>query len=72
MGIDKTSLERVVEAQHVSSSDFEQTYKRSGRNLLVIARMPGDRSKTVKHVKKPSNILTAIYTCMCTPLGRTA
>eukprot|EP00972_Heterocapsa_arctica_P063716 9402087-Heterocapsa_arctica.AAC.1 len=32
---------------------------------MVIARMPEDRSKPLKHYKT----FKAMYTCMCTPVG---
>eukprot|EP00972_Heterocapsa_arctica_P003271 486936-Heterocapsa_arctica.AAC.1 len=38
---------------------------------MVIERMPGDGSKTVKNRQKPATTFKAIYTCMCTPVGPT-
>eukprot|EP00972_Heterocapsa_arctica_P033411 4918213-Heterocapsa_arctica.AAC.1 len=57
--------ERAFEAQQlVSSSDFVQKYKRSANNIMVIARMPEDRSKTIqKPVKHRFKTFKAIYTC---------
>eukprot|EP00972_Heterocapsa_arctica_P075462 11130859-Heterocapsa_arctica.AAC.1 len=33
----------------LSSSDFVQNYQRSARNLMVLARMPEDCSKTIEN-----------------------
>eukprot|EP00972_Heterocapsa_arctica_P074045 10929869-Heterocapsa_arctica.AAC.1 len=38
---------------------------------MVIARMPEDRSKTIKNLQTPSSTCKAIHTCMCTPVGPT-
>eukprot|EP00972_Heterocapsa_arctica_P029948 4413070-Heterocapsa_arctica.AAC.1 len=35
-------------SKFVSSSDVAQNDKRSARNIMVLARMPEDRSKTFK------------------------
>eukprot|EP00972_Heterocapsa_arctica_P085685 12627204-Heterocapsa_arctica.AAC.1 len=42
----------------LSSSDVVQKYKRSARNLMVIARMPEDRRKPLKNLQKPSRPYT--------------
>eukprot|EP00972_Heterocapsa_arctica_P104172 15352274-Heterocapsa_arctica.AAC.1 len=55
----------------VSSSDVVQTYQRSARNILVIARIPEARSTTLQKHYKPLTTFKAIYTCTCTPVGRT-
>eukprot|EP00972_Heterocapsa_arctica_P088586 13062999-Heterocapsa_arctica.AAC.1 len=58
----------------LSSSEFVQHDQRSARNLTVTARMPEDRSNTVKHIEnlqQPLKTCKAIYTCMCTPVGPT-
>eukprot|EP00972_Heterocapsa_arctica_P010278 1509246-Heterocapsa_arctica.AAC.1 len=53
----------MFEAQDcLSSSDVVQNYNLSARNLMVIARMPEDCSKTFNHVQKPSKTFKAIYT----------
>eukprot|EP00972_Heterocapsa_arctica_P071582 10575928-Heterocapsa_arctica.AAC.1 len=55
-------LENVVEDQNWSQAQMlVQNYKRSARNIMVIARMPEDRSKTVK--KLQSHIHLYAYTC---------
>eukprot|EP00972_Heterocapsa_arctica_P045194 6671540-Heterocapsa_arctica.AAC.1 len=38
---------------------------------MAIARMPEDRSKSFKNIQQPLTTFKAIYTCMCTPVGRT-
>eukprot|EP00972_Heterocapsa_arctica_P096588 14251175-Heterocapsa_arctica.AAC.1 len=38
---------------------------------MVMARMPGDRSTTFKTIQKTLKPFKAIYTSMCTPVGRT-
>eukprot|EP00972_Heterocapsa_arctica_P027195 3998597-Heterocapsa_arctica.AAC.1 len=45
----------------VSSSEFVQNDMRSARNLMVIARRPEDRSKTVRNLQKHSKTFKAIY-----------
>eukprot|EP00972_Heterocapsa_arctica_P096564 14247259-Heterocapsa_arctica.AAC.1 len=47
----------------LSSSDVVQHYQRYARNLMVIARMPEDRPKTLKTFKnrqKPSKPYTPV------------
>ena len=39
----------LFKSSYISSSDFVQNDHRSARNLMVIARMPEDRSKTFKN-----------------------
>eukprot|EP00972_Heterocapsa_arctica_P098043 14464613-Heterocapsa_arctica.AAC.1 len=47
MGIGKTSLVHVFEAQNLSQAQmFSNIYWRSARNLMMIARMREDRSTT--------------------------
>eukprot|EP00972_Heterocapsa_arctica_P107520 15839431-Heterocapsa_arctica.AAC.1 len=55
----------------LSSLYFVQNDKRSARNLVVIARMPEDRSNTVNNLQTLSTTFKAIYTCMCAPVGPT-
>eukprot|EP00972_Heterocapsa_arctica_P051871 7630402-Heterocapsa_arctica.AAC.1 len=49
----------------LSSSDVVDTYKRSARDLMMIARMPEDRSKTFKNQLNnlQSHIHLYVYTC---------
>eukprot|EP00972_Heterocapsa_arctica_P007272 1059968-Heterocapsa_arctica.AAC.1 len=52
----------------LSNSDFVQNDQRSARYIMVIARMPEDRSKTVKNLKTNfknlhSHIHLCVYTC---------
>eukprot|EP00972_Heterocapsa_arctica_P006821 997003-Heterocapsa_arctica.AAC.1 len=65
-------LERAFEAQQLSPGQILcNNYKLSARNLMVIARMPEDRSNTFKNLQKYSKTFKATYTCMCTPAGPT-
>eukprot|EP00972_Heterocapsa_arctica_P039880 5874383-Heterocapsa_arctica.AAC.1 len=55
----------VLRLKSFSSSDAVQHDKQSARNLMAIARMPEDCSKTFKHLQKPSKPYTpvCVYTC---------
>eukprot|EP00972_Heterocapsa_arctica_P022872 3364299-Heterocapsa_arctica.AAC.1 len=53
----------------LSSSEFVQHDQRSARNLMVIARMPADRSTTFKNRQQRSKTFKAICTSVCTPVG---
>eukprot|EP00972_Heterocapsa_arctica_P083886 12360791-Heterocapsa_arctica.AAC.1 len=57
-----TGLEHVCEADNLYQAQIlVQTYKRSARNLTMIARTPEDRSKVFennKHLQKPSRPYT--------------
>eukprot|EP00972_Heterocapsa_arctica_P038739 5709629-Heterocapsa_arctica.AAC.1 len=56
-------LEHVFETRNWSQAYVVQNYKRSARNLMVMARMPEDRSKTFKTIQTPSKTFKAIYPC---------
>eukprot|EP00972_Heterocapsa_arctica_P096326 14211793-Heterocapsa_arctica.AAC.1 len=57
MGIEK----QCFEAQYwISSPEFVQNDKRYARNLMVIARMPGDLSKHFKILQAPSKPYTPV------------
>eukprot|EP00972_Heterocapsa_arctica_P102024 15033144-Heterocapsa_arctica.AAC.1 len=55
----------------LSSSDVAQKDQRPARNLMMIARMPEDRSKTFKNLQNLLKTFKATYTCVCTPVGPT-
>eukprot|EP00972_Heterocapsa_arctica_P079550 11723856-Heterocapsa_arctica.AAC.1 len=58
----------------LSSSDVSHNYKRSARNIMVIAGMPEDRSKTINNFQTPSNTFNSLqqpskpYTPVCVHL----
>eukprot|EP00972_Heterocapsa_arctica_P074406 10980583-Heterocapsa_arctica.AAC.1 len=59
MGIEKNKFgARVLSSKLVSISDVAQTDQRSAWYIMVIARMPEDRSKTFKSLQQPSKPYT--------------
>eukprot|EP00972_Heterocapsa_arctica_P055585 8199105-Heterocapsa_arctica.AAC.1 len=63
MGIDKQSF---CGSRLVSSSDFVQNDKGATRKLMVIARMPEDRSNNIQNLKTFKNLQSHIHLCVYT------
>eukprot|EP00972_Heterocapsa_arctica_P077366 11410489-Heterocapsa_arctica.AAC.1 len=62
MGIGKQVWSVLLKLKIVSSSDMLQNDQRPARNIMVLARLPEDRSETLKNLQAPLHTVEAIHT----------